>query len=127
MGSEMQERIARALCEADGLPPDRDALLPKREKEATIGPSWMLYRSDALAAMRAMREPTEGMLIAALPQTKREFTVEQRSLAIRAVLDLCPTGQEPSGLEGQMLDIAAQLASDFTAMLDAEIKKAEEG
>ena len=113
MGSEMQARVAEAMR--------------TRREELIAQPLARVWDELALAAMRAMREPTEGMLIAALPQTKREFTVEQRSLAIRAVLDLCPTGQEPSGLEGQMLDIAAQLASDFTAMLDAEIKKAEEG
>jgi hypothetical protein len=51
--SEMIERVARAICEAERMNPD-DAL-----------GGWVHWRDAARAAIEEMREPTEGMADAA--------------------------------------------------------------
>ena len=76
----MVERVARALCVADGHEPDSDwridgnvmltvALAPGAEK------FWRTYEPLARTAIEAMREPTEAMLqAAAVDRTPRTAT-----------------------------------------------------
>ena len=88
MGSEMQARVAAALMKED---PVVIGTLTEHE----LG-------ELALAAMRAMREPTRAMIDAAY-----------------AAHDAYEASDPPAAWCG--------LSSAFKAMLDAEIKKAEEG
>ena len=60
--SEMVERVARAICEADGVDPDKEICgmgvqLPIGE----LAPAWRARLKQARAAIEAMREPTEAM------------------------------------------------------------------
>ena len=91
MGSEMQERIARAIYEGRN---GRGCAPWGRVAGAHKAP----YFSDALAAMRAMRDPTEG----AVAYGKQECS---------NVHDI-----DAEGIEEAWRD-----------MMDYEIKKAEEG
>lgn len=88
MAGDMQERVARAIYESRN---GRGCTPWARIAGSHKAP----YLSDAIAAMKAMREPTEGMRDAATRRTQG--------------LDEC------------------LYSSVFTAMIDAEIKKAEEG
>jgi hypothetical protein len=67
--SEMIERVARALCVAEGKNPDEDwtrqgpvvldiALAPGKEQR------WCTYVRQARAGIAAMRKPTEVMIAA---------------------------------------------------------------
>lgn len=49
----MIEQVARALCAADKIRPDK--------LDAHYNPMWMHYAAKASAAIRAMREPTDLM------------------------------------------------------------------
>lgn len=68
----MEERVARALAMERGIDPD--ALGPGRRHVIKAdgidkivsdhrGPLWMMYISDARVAIRAMREPTDEMIV----------------------------------------------------------------
>lgn len=61
--SEMIERVARALCKADGCDPDHES---PDQIDAGIK-LWTRYVRDARAAIEAMREPTEAMSEAVKP------------------------------------------------------------
>jgi hypothetical protein len=64
---EMIERVARALCVLHGINPDAIA-------DLTHGPAlWNRWKSDAVAAITAMREPTEGMLVAARDWSYKKY------------------------------------------------------
>ncbi len=52
--SEMVERVARAMCMADGEIPDFPS-------HTTNEPFWTYYCDMARVAIEAMREPTEAM------------------------------------------------------------------
>ena len=64
--SEIIERVARALCEADGCSPDAVlGIVPEivSVPPADIAmPAWRTYVDKARAAIVAMREPTDDML-----------------------------------------------------------------
>ena len=64
--SEMIERVARALCTADGCSPDAIlGIVPAvgSVPSADIAtPAWRSYVDKARAAIVAMREPTNDML-----------------------------------------------------------------
>lgn len=62
----MIERVARALMEADGKKPAVCAGV------CTYSRDWREYADDARTAIAAMREPTEGMVMAAEP-TMQDF------------------------------------------------------
>lgn len=51
--SEMVERVARAVCKANGTDPDNDDFPPC---------DWRNYVPEANAAIAAMREPTGAMI-----------------------------------------------------------------
>jgi len=53
--TDMIERVARALCVSDATPPDR----PVSCLDNTL--LWELHKKAAIAAIAAMREPTEEM------------------------------------------------------------------
>jgi hypothetical protein len=68
--SEMVERVARAMCAARGIDPDRR---PKRidsisfggagKTKTSLGPAeWETKAIEARAAIAEMREPTEAMI-----------------------------------------------------------------
>lgn len=68
--SEMIERVARALCVADGLDPDADWRRSDQSMLAVAIPEgeeqrWRTYASYARAAISALREPTKEMIRAA--------------------------------------------------------------
>lgn len=77
------EQIARAMCAADGVDPDRqvNATIPVRmghgrgyiEQRRIIGqqPAWMKYEPAARAAVQALLEPCEGMVEAGGDATMR--------------------------------------------------------
>lgn len=58
----MVEKVARAICAAQGVGPDE----PLASFESDIGrreqPAWQLYRYEARAAIEAMKYPTPEML-----------------------------------------------------------------
>lgn len=54
----MIDRVARAMCIADGMNPDH---LPNEDYADGHEVQWMLYRNMAKAAIGAMREPTTEM------------------------------------------------------------------
>lgn len=56
--SEMIEKVARALCVEDGYNPDHESDDPCDEGVKL----WTLYRTDARAAVEAMRVPTKDMM-----------------------------------------------------------------
>lgn len=55
--SEMIERVARAICVANGEDDD-----DTYATSATGSPIWRYYESHAIAAITAMREPTGEMI-----------------------------------------------------------------
>lgn len=57
----MIERVARALCTKAGEDPDLET--PYHPKVTHL---WQHYRQSARAAIEAMREPSEAMLIAGM-------------------------------------------------------------
>lgn len=56
---DMVEKVARAICVADGLAPDA---LPNEDFADGSEVMWMTCRDVARAAIAAMREPTEAMV-----------------------------------------------------------------
>lgn len=57
--SEMVEKVARAICKSVGLHEDA----PARNYGALNDfPMWKTYERDAIAAIKAMAEPTETMI-----------------------------------------------------------------
>jgi len=99
MGSEMQERIARAMCAASRPSSNPDDLTPAPRGRLGMIPKWRLYEHLALAAMKAMREIGP----AAIDAGRNTFI---------------PSGYYPSN---------AQIARAFAEALNAEINAAEEG
>lgn len=68
---EMVERVARAICRAVGQDPDGlvgDPKVPPVPLHGTLTvkflPLWKHFEPSARAAIEAMREPTEAMLMA---------------------------------------------------------------
>ena len=64
--SEMIERVARAICEANGRDPDElcaDYMMEK-DRVAAGNPAreWEIWEDDARAAIAAMNPPTEAMV-----------------------------------------------------------------
>jgi len=55
----MVERVARAMCVADGCNPDA---LPNEDYADGSEVLWMTYGTMARAAIAAMREPTEAIM-----------------------------------------------------------------
>lgn len=55
--SEMVERVARAICEAEGIDPDRDSFPSNGHR----GPCWELFENQARAAIAAMRDIIQPM------------------------------------------------------------------
>ena len=70
MSSEMQEKIARALCK-------RNCIRPWDEQPKVVREGFL---SDALAAMKAMREPTEAMVDAGYCLSDYPFATWQHML-----------------------------------------------
>lgn len=109
--SEMIERVARAICEAERMNPD-DAL-----------GGWVHWTDAARAAIGAMRDPTVGMVASAFPcEADQEFTHEDKCLGAAVCLKL--GGAADVGLlEGEAVKQAAFLARDFRIMIDAALKE----
>lgn len=62
MAETMIERVARAICVASGLDPDRPFSSSNYSKETEPQEcAWHEYLPEARAAIAAMREPTEVM------------------------------------------------------------------
>jgi hypothetical protein len=62
MTETMIERVARAICVASGLDPDRPFSSSNYSKETEPQEfAWHEYLPEARAAINAMREPTEAM------------------------------------------------------------------
>jgi hypothetical protein len=69
--NEMIERVARAICKQDGCNPDDEGTTLTLAQYGNIkilpsggycAPAWEFYVAKAIAAIEAMREPTEEML-----------------------------------------------------------------
>lgn len=79
--SEMIERVARAMCIADGYNPDRDLGFydPVTEKRLL---AWQYrYPDRARAAIAAMREPTEAMCAAGIEKDDElEWLQQERAI-----------------------------------------------
>jgi hypothetical protein len=73
--SEMIERVARALCSLDW------GSLPEGG-----GPVFEIYFRQARAAIEAMREPTEGMVLAAIRADADDMPFAQWRAMIDEVL-----------------------------------------
>lgn len=68
MSDEMEERVARRLCERRGLMPD--VLYPTTNNPEVDSPpqaGWKFFILDARAAIEAMPDPTEAMTGAWFP------------------------------------------------------------
>lgn len=76
------ERVARALCELDGNPPD--ARMDGK-------PLWQDYLPEARAAVMALREPDEAMLSAAA-SADSSLRGEDIAPIYRAMIDAAMTG-----------------------------------
>ena len=59
--SEMIERVAKALCVADGFDPDGLIAYAKAGRPEAVE-DWKQYQRRARAAIKAMREPTRAMM-----------------------------------------------------------------
>jgi len=79
--NEMIERLARTICDAIGPNPDgrKPTLYPPYEK---LPPNWTFYVPAARAAVEAMREPTEAMILA-IEQAMMETTSMTREAVIK--------------------------------------------
>ena len=98
---KMVERMARAICLTDSGAPSEDDSWFREVWESERHP----YENCALAALKAMREPTQAMLYAAEDadeRSRKEF---------------------PSGESGPA--ISASNNDTWLAMIDAAIKEAE--
>lgn len=100
MGSEMQARVAEAMR--------------ARREELIAQPLARVWGDLALAAIRAMREPTEGMTTSGGNYVLDVGGIDPMHVDDRG---------DPWNIKGRETG-AAEL---WIAMLDAEIKKAEEG
>ncbi|MBA8799158.1 hypothetical protein FHW77_002877 [Agrobacterium sp. RC10-4-1] len=70
MAETMIERVARAICVASGLDPDRPFSSSNYSKETEPQEfAWHEYLPEARAAINAMREPTRAMHEAGLETT----------------------------------------------------------
>lgn len=84
----MREKMARRLCEIEGMDPDREALgMGHMMQKDYSGPAWAgrLHTIDAL--LDALTEPTEGMIKAGAntnPSDPWPFEREVWSAMIRA-------------------------------------------
>lgn len=61
--SEMIERVARALCSADGKDPDALCGIFTCDGEGTVKNWQYHYPFQARRAIEAMREPTDAMMM----------------------------------------------------------------
>ena len=60
--TEMEERVARAICVADEVLPEKECYgMGVQKPKDWIGPAWEARLNQARAAIRAMREPTQGL------------------------------------------------------------------
>lgn len=105
----MLERVARAICMATRIDPDRK--YKSSDYSAATAPwefAWHAFQPEARAAIEAMREPTMEML-------------EAGNAAARERIDL---GYYDS--QGYFIDIEPDLAmATLDAMIDAAVKSPE--
>lgn len=59
----MRERIARAICVANGLDPDED---DNNVADGLFFPNWTMFEASARAAISALAEPTPEMIEAGM-------------------------------------------------------------
>lgn len=61
--TEMEERVARAICVADEVPPEKECYgMGVQKPKDWIGPAWEARLKQARAAIRVMQAPTTEML-----------------------------------------------------------------
>lgn len=72
MAESMIERVARVLAEKDGVHPDWSATGMGMPGPEDNEPGWKLYEEEARAAIEAMREPTDAMVVAGRDETDWE-------------------------------------------------------
>jgi hypothetical protein len=78
--TNMIERVARALCAADGHDPDGSSF------SSCGDPYWEFYRIKAKAAVSAMREPTGAMVYAGFLPDREATSAEVWPAMIDAAL-----------------------------------------
>lgn len=83
---DMVEKVARAICVAEGFDPDSN--------ETSERPYWTTWEMHARAAIAAMREPNERMM----DVYRRAFISEKRfdgAKVYGAMIDAALTSTEP--------------------------------
>lgn len=73
----MIERVARAICIEQGFPPDDKYRSSRFEGCEPREFQWHAFQPEAVAAIEAMREPTEAMAKAGAEYTKDDFGADQ--------------------------------------------------
>lgn len=71
----MIEKVARALCEAEGMNPDHES----NEDMDEAAKLWTTYRHLARAAIEAMREPTAAMKLAGADKHNGYYHTEEQA------------------------------------------------
>lgn len=84
--SEMEERVARALCHAIGVPED-GLVADNRSALDDLKPAWVTQLPKARAAIAAMREPTQEMINIGV-STINFLRPEDLKLAWQTMLDV---------------------------------------
>ena len=82
----MIEKVARAMCKSECIDPD-ECVLGSGGTDAELVCSvrgWELYKHKAIAALAALMEPTDGMIIAGCLNEDRRIGYEE---ALKAALD----------------------------------------
>lgn len=118
--SEMVERVARAICAAEGKDPGVvEMRIWGQSRDFVPVPVWWHYRRRAEGALQAMREPTAKMLAAAATSAVHtDASTADKSFA-GSVLELLPPTGHPDGRV-----IIAEIARDYRAMIDAALQNA---
>ena len=96
MKSEMQERIARTIYERTCPRCEWDELLADDVKEP--------FRADALAVMKAMREPTQAQGRAALNLTGKEVVSQFEISGLKEPTDRANLGHDGNYASGSRND-----------------------
>ena len=118
---EMVERVARAICAADGSDPEaNNQYVPPYSKEREAMKNWQAYIDLARAAIEAMREPTPFMVAETLPMIGMHCDPKTNRLAEMALHRLEPKYfQMESHRNG--LDAARSVIGDYYSMIDAAL------
>lgn len=120
MASEMVERVARALCAEPDALVCRQTPIPLwlpvgymyAARATDVCPAWHLKIADAIAAIWAMREPTEEMKVAGADANMAAVWIAK--------------GTEIRSQEDRVFS-EAEIGEAYRAMIDAALAKGSQG